>query len=201
MPMSFIFGGAAPTTAELAMRYKRHINRSIREIDRETIRLSNEEKHLMHEVKAVSRNNMKQSMQKAQAVVRLRRMLDKFSQMKAHLQGIGMRIQSVKSTEALQKAVGSAVQMMQSFNKVTGGNCLVGSLRELEKNNMLMSVQSELIDEHLDSVFDEDESEDTPADIVMQVMQEAGVELPVPGTNVVESLTFEERLERIKQGS
>jgi len=180
--MSFLFGGAPPTTTELALRYKRHISRSVREIDRENMRLLNEEKILMAEVKKASQNNMRQSMQKAQAVVRNRRMQNKFSQMKAHLQGIGMRIQSVKSTEALQKAVGSAVNMMQSFNKVTGGQHLVGALQELEKQNVLMSVQSELIDENLDSVFEEDNDEEAPEDVVMQVMCEAGVDIPSPSS-------------------
>jgi len=191
--MSFLFGGTPPTTSELALRYKRHINRSIREIDRESQRLGNEEKILMQEVKAVSKNNMKQSMQKAQAVVRTRRMLNKFSQMKAHLQGIGTRIQGVKTMEALQRAVGSAVQMMQNFNKVVGGNHLVSSLQDLERQNVLMTVQSEMVDEQLDAVFEEDNDEEASSDVLMQVMQEAGVELPSAG-----SLSLEERLERIK---
>ena len=89
--MSFLFGGTPPTTAELAQRYKRHINKSIRALDRES--MTNEEKVLMSEIKKSSQNNIKQSMQKAQAVVRGRRMINKFSQMKAHLQGIASRMQ------------------------------------------------------------------------------------------------------------
>ena len=194
--MSFLFGGAPPTTSELAQRYRRHINKSVREIDRETARLQAEEKVLMAEVKQVSHNNMKQSMQKAQAVVRARRMLNRFSHMKAQLQGIGMRIQSVKTTEALQKAVGSAVKMMTNFNKLTGGPQLVSELRELEKQNMTMNVQSEIIDEQLDSVFEEDNDEDAPEDVVMQVMEEAGVKLPSASCSAEPSI--EERLEKLK---
>lgn len=194
--MSFLFGGSPPTTSELATRYKRHINRSIREIDRESARLLNEEKVLMQEVKNVSKNNMKQSMQKAKAVVRTRRMLNRFSMMKAHMQGIGTRIQSVKTMEALQKAVGSAVQMMQSFNKVAGGKHIISAMQELEKNNALMNVQTEMVDEQLDAVFEEDNDEEDTSDVVMQVMMEAGVELPK--SMETEDLTLEERLERIK---
>jgi charged multivesicular body protein 2A len=193
--MSFLFGGAPPTTSELAARYRRHINRSVREIDREAARLQAEEKVLMAEVKSASGNNMRQSMQKAQAVVRARRTLNKFSQMKAQLQGIGMRIQSVKSTEALQRAVGSAVKMMSNFNKLTGGPQLVAELRELEKQNMTMTIQSEIIDEQLDAVFEEDNDEEAPEDVVMQVMEEAGVKLPAASS---ELLTIEERFEKLR---
>ena len=193
-PMSFLFGGAAPTTSELAQRYKRHINRSIRELDRESMKLVNEEKMLMAEVKKASQNNLKQSMQKAQAVVRTRQMQNKFSQMKAHLQGIACRIQNVKSTQALQQAVGSAVQMMRGFNKL-GGAELVGALHELEKQNSFMTTQSEMIDEQLDSVFEEDTDGEEINDVVLEVMREAGVELPSAGTS---NLSFERQLESIR---
>ncbi len=191
--MSFLFGGAPPSTSELAQRYKRHINRSIRELDRETLKLVNEEKFLMGEVKKASQNNMKQSKQKAQAVVRTRRMLNKFSQMKAHLQGIASRIQGVKSTEALQKAIGSAVQMMQGFNKI-GGIDLVKSLHELERQNGMMTVQSEMIDDQLDSVFEEENDNEEMDDVILEVMREAGVDLPSAST---ELMSLEERLEKI----
>ena len=194
--MSFLFGGTPPTTSQLAQRYKQYINRSIREIDRETMRLQQEEKTCMQEVRICSKNNMKQSVQKARAVVRQRRMLNKFSQMKAHLQGICMRIQSVRSMEALQKAVASAARMMQSFNKVSGGPELVNCLRELDKQNVYMTVQSEMIYEQLDEVFDEDQDEEAPEDLVMQVMTEAGVDLPSASETL---LTLEERFERIKK--
>ena len=193
--MSFLFGGTPPTTRELAARYKMQINRSIRELERESMRLQNEEKICMQEVKCCSKNNMKQSFQKACAVVRTRRMLNKFSQMKAHLQGISMRIQSVKTMEALQKAVASAARMMQSFNRVSGGTELVNCLKELEKQNVFMTVQSDMIDEQLDEVFEEDNNEDAPEDLVMQVMTEAGVELPNAHSDL---LSLEERFERLK---
>lgn len=193
--MSFLFGGSPPTTSELASRYRRHINRSIRDIDRESARLAGEEKVLMAEVKSASQNNMKLSMQKAQAVVRTRRMSNKFSMMKAHLQGIGTRIQGIKSTEALQKAVGSAVVMMNSFNRVVGGQHLVGSLQELEKQNAMMTVQGEIIDEQMDAVFEEDNDAEASNDVVMQIMEEAGVELP----SACSEMSLEERLERISR--
>jgi|GEM_PF-5699956 len=193
--MSFLFGGIAPTTSELATRYKRTIQRAIRELDRETMRIEQEEKTCMQEVKECSKNNMRQSLQKARAVVRQRRMLNKFSQMKAHLQGISMRIQSVKTMEALQKAVHSAARMMQSFNKVSGGSQLANGLRELERQNAFMAVQSEMVDEQLDDVFEEDNDEDAPEDLVMQVMSEAGVVLPSASESF---MTLEERFERIK---
>jgi charged multivesicular body protein 2A len=176
--MSFLFGGNPPSTAELARRYKQHINRSIRDLDREYNRIALEEKQLMKEVKIHSNNNLKLSFQKAQAVVRSRRLLSKFSLMKANMQGISMRIQSVKTTDALQSAVQSAVSMMQNFNKLAGGTKLMGSLQEMEKHNAFMNFQSEIIDDQLDSIFEEDNDEESTHDIVSQILFEAGVNIP-----------------------
>ena len=194
--MSFLFGGAPPTTAQMASRFKTQINRNIREIDRENLRLMQEEKQLMSDVKKAAGNNMKLSMQKAQAVVRTRRMMNRFSMMKANLQGIGTRIQSVKSTEGIQKAVGSAVQMMQQFNRCCGVKTLGASLMELEKQNASMNMQSEMIDEQMDSVFEEDNDEEEGSDLVLQVLTEAGVS--IPSARLEDSMSLEERLERVR---
>jgi Zn-dependent M32 family carboxypeptidase len=180
----------------MASRFKTQINRNIREIDRESVRLQQEEKLLMSEVKKASSNNMKLSMQKAQAVVRTRRMVNRFSLMKAHLQGVSTRIQSVRSTESLHKAIGSAVHMMQKFNSCVGVKALGVSLRELERQTATMNMQTEMIDEQMDSVFEEDNDEEEGSDLVLQILTEAGVDIPSVG--VEESMSLEERLERVR---
>ena len=66
--MAFFFGGAAPTTAELASRYRREIDRAVREIDRETAKLVNEDKGLMVEIRRCANTNPTMATQKAQVV-------------------------------------------------------------------------------------------------------------------------------------
>jgi charged multivesicular body protein 2A len=194
--MSFIFGGLPPTTSELARKYKHHIDKSLREIERENQRLTNEEKQLMVEIKKYSSNNIKMSMQKAQAIVRLRKTLVKFSNMKAHLQGISQRINSVKSTESLQKAVSAAVSMMQNFNKLSGGQQLISTLHEMEKQNAFMNFQGEILDERMDAVFEEDNDEEDSCSIMEQVLLEAGVEIPSTLLSVINSESITSQLQR-----
>ena len=197
--MSFLFGGAPPTTAELARTFKTRINGSVRELDRETVRMKGEEKLLMREMKAAAANNLKLTMQKAKAVVRTRRMMNKFSQMKSHLQGISARIQNVKSMEALQNAVGSAAKMMRVFNQAMGGRAICSSLVEMEKQNMAMNLHGEMVDEHMDDAFDEDEDEDDVDNVTSQVLLEAGIQLPEAGHRTpAAALSLDERLERLQ---
>jgi charged multivesicular body protein 2A len=116
--------------------------------------------------------------------------------MKAHLQGVGARIQSVKSTESLQKAIGSAVTMMQQFNRCVGAKSLGMALNELERQNTTMNMQTEMIDEQMDSVFEEDNDEEEGDDLVLQILAEAGVD--IPSARKEETMTLEERLERVR---
>lgn len=176
--MSFLFGGNPPTISELANRHKRDINRTIRGIDREIAKLNQEERSLMAEVKKTSSNDLQLSFQKAQSVVRNRRMLSKCSVMKSHMQGIAARIQNVKTMEGLQRAVSGTAQLMKSFNTRMGGVEMVASLHELERQNMAMIIQGEVVDGQMDSVFEEDNDSEESEDVVMQVMTEAGVCLP-----------------------
>jgi charged multivesicular body protein 2A len=194
--MSFLFGGQPPTASELARKYKHHIDRSLREIDREIQRLNAEEKLLMTEIKKMAGNHMKMCMQKAQAIVRLRKTLDKFSNMKAHLQGISQRINSVKTTESLQRAVSSAVSMMQNFNKLSGGEQLVATIHEMEKQNAFINFQGEILDERLDAVFEEDNDEQDSCTIMESILLEAGVEIPSTYLSIINSESITSQLQR-----
>jgi len=64
----------------------------------------------------------------------------------------------------------------------------------LEKQSSMMTVQSEMIDEQMDSVFEEDNDDETPDEVVAQVMEEAGVVLPSAMTEIM----FVQQLEALK---
>lgn len=196
--MSFLFGGTPPTTAELAAHFRTRIHRSVREIDREAARLRAEERGLMVEIKRAAGNNLKQALQKAKAVVRTRRTLNRVSAMKSHFQGVAARIQNVKSMTALQGAMDSAARMMQQFNRSLGGRALCASLADLQRQNAAMNMHSELMDEGMDEAFDEDEDADDVDNVVSAVLLEAGIKLPDSmRAHGAEDLTLEERFDRL----
>lgn len=71
----------------------------------------------------------------------------------------------------------------------------MGALQELEKQNVMMTTQGKMIEEQLDSVFEEDNDSEEMEDVVAQVMREAGVVLPSASTQL---LGLEQRLEILK---
>jgi charged multivesicular body protein 2A len=178
--MSFLFGGTPPTTSELASRYKTVINRSIREIDREHAQVRAQEKSLMAEIRRCAETNHVMARQKAKSVVRARAMMARFSNMKSQLQEITSRISSVRSTEALETAVKSANRAMCGFNtRVLGSQTMATALREFEKGSTQMTMQTEVADELLDTVFDDDNEEEAD-DVVQGVLEEVGVGFLIP---------------------
>jgi hypothetical protein len=59
-----------------------------------------------------------------------------------------------------------------------------------------MNMQTEMIDEQMDSVFEEDNDEEEGDDLVLQILAEAGVD--IPSARKEETMTLEERLERVR---
>ena len=175
--MSFLFGGAPPSTRELVQRYKSTINRSVRELDRETAKLKAQERVLMSEIKRHGVANFNMTRQKAKAVVRTRRIMGRFSSMKSHLQDVSSRIQGVSSMESLQTALGAAVGVMKGFSLKAGGSAMLSTLRDFEKFNGVMAVQSEMTDEGLNDTFDEENEDDEIESVACDVLREAGVNL------------------------
>jgi hypothetical protein len=179
--MSFLFGGAPPSTSELARRYKLAICRAVRDIDREMAQIREQERVCMREIQGYASTNHAITMQKARAVVRSRKMQARFSNMKGQLQEIGSRILHIRSVEALEGALSSANRVISGFNARIGDRAMMKTLREFVQNNARMGTQTEMAEESLDTMFDEETvagDEEEADDIVMSVLAEAGVRLP-----------------------
>ena len=180
--MSFLFGGAPPTTEELARRFKMAIARAIRDIDREVVHVREQEKTGMAEIRRYAQTNPSICMQKAKGVVRARKMQARFMTMKGQLQEISARIMHVRSSEALHRAMQAANMAMQAFSSRLGERSLIKTVHDFTQNNNHMKAQSELTEDMLEDVFDGDEEEEEEEDeadsVVMLVLGEAGVRLP-----------------------
>jgi charged multivesicular body protein 2A len=119
--MSFLFGGKQKTPegiasnlidvlpfeihrdsfSEVMKEYKRGIDRSVREMDREVTRLQNQEKKLIIEMKKCAKDGQQMPVIqiKAKDLVRTRQMITKFYTMKSQMQSISLRLQTIKSTQ------------------------------------------------------------------------------------------------------
>mmetsp|Transcript_28112 Transcript_28112/g.74204 ORF Transcript_28112/g.74204 Transcript_28112/m.74204 type:complete len:272 (+) Transcript_28112:222-1037(+) len=152
-------------------------------MDREVVKLQAQEKKLMIEIK----KSMKESPQlavaqiKAKDVVRTRNMISKFTIMKSHMQSISLRLQTVKSTQAMQEAMKGAAKAMARMNAQTDLQGLNKILNDFQKENDIMLTKQEQMDEGLDEMFAADNEEGKIDDLVGQVLAEIGIETQLPG--------------------
>ena len=115
------------TPAERLRKHQRALEKTQRELDRERVKLENQEKKLVADIKKSAKNGQMGPLRiQAKDLVRTRRYIQKFYQMRTQLQAISLRIQVrhmlsiARHLEAHHmQTVRSNEQMMQSMKGAT----------------------------------------------------------------------------------
>ena len=103
--MSWLFG-PRKTPADLLRENKRMLDKAIRELDRERTSLQAQEKKLIAEIKRVAKQNQMAAVRlMAKDLIRTRNSVTKFYALKSQLQGVSLRMQTLKSTQAMADAM------------------------------------------------------------------------------------------------
>lgn len=91
------------TPAERLRKHQRALEKTQRELDRERTKLENQEKKLVQDIKKNAKNGQMGAVKvQAKDLVRTRRYIQKFYQMRTQLQAISLRIQVRRMLSALQ---------------------------------------------------------------------------------------------------
>ncbi|EFJ19439.1 hypothetical protein SELMODRAFT_268105 [Selaginella moellendorffii] len=175
--MSFLFG-KKKTPAELLRENKRMLDKSIREIERERQNLQTQEKKLIAEIKKTAKQGQMSAVKvMAKDLIRTRHQITKFYGLKSQLQGVSLRIQTLKSTQAMADAMKGVTKAMSQMNKQLNLPALQKIMREFELQNEKMEFTSELIDDAFEEAFEGDEEEEETEELVSQVLDEIGIDL------------------------
>ncbi|KAK4861015.1 hypothetical protein LT330_003931 [Penicillium expansum] len=181
--------GKRMTPAERLRKHQRALDRTQRELDRERVKLENQEKKLVQDIKKSAKNGQVGACKiQAKDLVRTRRYIQKFYQMRTQLQAISLRIQFYDAlTIAASKTVRSNEQMMQSMK---GATMLLGSMNrqmnlpalqriamEFERENDVMDQRQEMMDDAIDEATGMEGEEEEGEDILKEVLDEIGVDL------------------------
>merc|ERR1712146_258598 len=109
--------GKSKPLKEVIRENKRQITRSIRELDREKASLEREEKRLTMEIKKAAKENQMTTVKiYAKDLVRTRQHITKFVEMRSHLQGCALKMQTVQSHHAMAEALRNTAKSMQKIN-------------------------------------------------------------------------------------
>ncbi|KAI8076867.1 vacuolar sorting protein DID4 [Halteromyces radiatus] len=170
--------GRRKTPAEMLRQHQRSITKAQRELDRERERLERQEKKLIADIKKSAKaNQMSACKVMAKDLVRTRRYVQKFYQMKTQLQAVGLRIQTLRSNQQMAEAMRGATKAMSSMNRQMNLPQIQKIMMEFEKESELMDMKDEMMGDAIDDVMEEEEDEVESEEIVNKVLDEIGISL------------------------
>ncbi|CAO3589271.1 unnamed protein product [Absidia cylindrospora] len=170
--------GRRKTPAEMLRQHQRSITKAQRELDRERERLERQEKILISDIKKSAKaNQMSATKVMAKDLVRTRRYIQKFYQMKTQLQAVGLRIQTLRSNQQMAEAMRGATKAMSSMNRQMNLPQIQKIMMEFEKESELMDMKDEMMGDAIDDAMEEDDDEVESEEIVNKVLDEIGISL------------------------
>lgn len=173
--MEWLFG-KRKTPADILRENKRMLDKAIRELDRERIGLQNQEKKLIGEIKKAAKEGQMDAVKvMAQSLVRNRHAVTKMYGLKTQLQAISLKIQTLKSTQAMADAMRGATKAMRGMNKRLNLPNLQKIMREFEMQNERMDMTSEMMGDAMDDAFEGEGEEEETDELVSQVLDEIGI--------------------------
>ncbi|ERN07799.1 hypothetical protein AMTRI_Chr08g204440 [Amborella trichopoda] len=175
--MSFLFG-KRKTPAELLRENKRMLDKSIREIERERQGLQAQEKKLIMEIKKTAKQGQMGAVKvMAKDLIRTRHQITKFYALKSQLQGVSLRIQTLKSTQAMGEAMKGVTKAMGQMNRQMNLPALQKIMQEFERQNEKMEMVTEVMGDAIDDALEGDEEEEETEELVNQVLDEIGIDI------------------------
>ncbi|KAF7338519.1 Vacuolar sorting protein DID4 [Mycena venus] len=171
--------GRTVTPAERLRQHQRSLAKAQRELDRERAKLEAQEKKLIQDIKKSAKDGQLNACKvMAKDLVRTRRYVQKFYQMRTQLQAVGLRIQTLRSNQQMADAMRGATRAMGLMNRGLNLPGIQRIMTEFEKESSMMDMKEEMMSEAVDDVMDEEEDEEEESDkFLKQVLDEIGVDL------------------------
>lgn len=191
--------GKKLTPQERLRKNQRALEKTQRELARETTKLQQQEKKLMLDIKKSAKQGQIASAKiQAKDLIRTKNYIVKFNSMKAQLQAILLRIQSVRSNQQMATSMRDATRLLLGMNKLMNLPQLSRIAQEFSKENDLMDQKQEFMDDAIDDAMEMDEDglgEDEAADeILTKVLDEIGVDLNTSLEDTPNHISVEQEL-------
>lgn len=113
----------------------------------------------------------------ARDLVRTRRYVKKFMLMKANIQAVSLKIQTLRSQNAMAQAMRGVTKAMQSMNRQLNLPQIQKILQEFEKQSEIMDMKEEVMNDAIDDAMADDADEEESDAVVSQVLDELGLQL------------------------
>merc|ERR1719474_695966 len=113
----------------------------------------------------------------AKDLVRTRRYVKKFMLMRANIQAVSLKIQTLKSQNAMAQAMKGVTKAMMNMNRQMKLPEIQKIMQEFEKQSEIMDMKEEMMNDVIDDAMGDDDEEEESDAIVTQVLDELGLQL------------------------
>ena len=150
----------------------------IRELDRERTRMERDEKKLVKDIQEMAKKGQMKTVKiQARELVKTRNFITKFIQMKAHLNSVLLKVQTVKSHEAMASALSGTTKAMQQMNARMDLAEMTKIMQEFERQELMAETTQDMMGENLDGLMEGSDDEEEIDKIVSQTLDEIGINL------------------------
>jgi len=175
--MDFLFG-KKKTPDQMLRDNQKALNKALRDLDREKGKMEQQEKKIIADIKKMAKQGQMDSVKiMAKDLVRTRRYVKKFMLMKANIQAVSLKIQTLKSQNAMAQAMKGVTKAMKTMNTQMKLPQIQKIMMEFEKQSEIMDMKEEMMEDAVDDVLGDEDDEEEGDKIVNQVLDELGLDL------------------------
>lgn len=175
--MEWLFGKRL-TPEEMLRKNQRALNKAMRDLDREKMRMEQQEKKVIADIKKLAKEGQMDAVKiMAKDLVRTRRYIKKFMLMKANIQAVSLKIQTLRSQNTMAQAMKGVTRAMQNMNRQLNLPQIQKILQEFEKQSEIMDMKEEMMNDAIDDAMEDDLEEEESDAVVSQVLDELGLQL------------------------
>ena len=153
--------GRRKTPEELLRQNQRALNRAMRELDRERQKLETQEKKIIADIKKMAKQGQMDAVRiMAKDLVRTRRYVRKFVLMRANIQAVSLKIQTLKSNNSMAQAMKGVTKAMGTMNRQLKLPQIQKIMMEFERQAEIMDMKEEMMNDAIDDAMVSDQGGD-----------------------------------------
>ena len=142
------------TPEEMLRKNQRALTRAMRDLDRERSKLEQQEKKLIVDIKKMAKAGQMDAVKiMAKDLVRTRSYIKKFITMRANIQAISLKVQTLKSQASMANAMKGVTRAMKSMNNKMNLPQIQKIMMEFEKQAEIMDMKEEVMNDAIDEVI------------------------------------------------
>ncbi|VDP95837.1 unnamed protein product, partial [Echinostoma caproni] len=158
----FSIFGSKKTVEEQLRANKRAINRAVRELETEKRRLEQDKNKITLEIKKLAKQGEMDAVRiLAKQIVRNNNYIRRFTLMKTNLEAVGLKLQTLKSTNAMGETMKDITRVMRRMNASMKLPQLQKIMMEFEKQSGILESKEEMMSDAIDDALGDDDIDES----------------------------------------